>query len=358
MKLRVLLGKFYGKNYKYYIILPAVLFFVFGFLAFVSPGIEQGIDLKGGTLIVIGTDALVDAKSLESAILSEFDLTELKIIPFQGGVQVQYGFNRELEAAKSDLENARSLLESNPTQALTLCENSISSLQTYIEPEQSSFDSASSCIEFAGEFYEDASSEFDEKLNALFLSEIGAENVKAGGLRRTEISPALGQLFWSHAQLILVIALISVIIVVFLFFRAFVPSIAVILAASFDILAALALMSVFRINFSLASISSLLMLVGYSVDTDIMLTTRLLKRKFKSLNENAADCLVTGLTMTGTTLGAVIVMIFLSSLWNLEVIFSIATVLLFGLIGDLVSTWFMNAPVLMWYLERKAISRG
>ena len=96
------------------------------------------------------------------------------------------------------------------------------------------------------------------------------------------------------------------------------------------------------------------MLVGYSVDTDIMLTTRLLKRKFKSMRENATDCLVTGLTMTGTTLGAVVVMLVFSSMWNLGVIYSIAIVLLFGLLGDLVSTWFMNGPILMIYLERKA----
>ena len=37
-----------------------------------------------------------------------------------------------------------------------------------------------------------------------------------------------------------------------------------------------------------------------------------------------------------------------------EIIFNISSVLLFGLIGDLISTWFMNAPLLMWYMERKS----
>ena len=353
MDLKHLFGRFYGGNYKHYIALPAVLFVVFAFLAFVSPGIEQGIDLKGGTLLVIGADKTVDAQALESAILSRYELTELSITPFQGGVQVQFGFNRLLDSAKTGLEDANALNASNPGQALALCNESISALSAYLKPEQSGFGSAEECIAFGRSFYEDASDGFEEELNALIVSEIGAENVKEGGMRKTEISPALGRLFWSNAQIIMLIALVSVIIVIFVFFRAFVPSIAVILAASFDILAALGLMAIFRISFSLASISALLMLVGYSVDTDIMLTTRLTKRKFKSTRENAADCLVTGLTMTGTTLGAVIVMLFLSALWNLEIIFSIAAVLLFGLIGDLISTWFMNAPILMWYIERK-----
>ena len=353
MGFRALGERFYSGNYKSYLLLPAVLFVVFAFLAFVSPGVEQGIDLKGGTLVVVGAETAVDAGSLESAINSAFNLTELKVIPFQGGVQVQFGVNRGLEPAREALNSARAMKESNPGQALALCEQSIAILSQYLEPEEGSFDSADSCLSFAGEFYGDAADEFDDRLNSVIISEIGAENVKEGSTRKTEISPALGRLFWTHAQMILLIALIAVIAVIFVFFRAIVPSIAVILAASFDILAALALMSVFRIPFSLASISSLLMLVGYSVDTDIMLTTRLTRRKFKTTSENAADCLITGLTMTGTTLGAVTVMLLLSMFWNLEVISSIAAVLLFGLFGDLISTWLMNAPVLMWYVERK-----
>jgi len=353
LELKQLGRRFYSGNYRYYIALPALLFVVFAFLAFVSPGIEQGIDLKGGTLLVIGTDETVDAQALESAILSQYSLTEMTIVPFQGGVQVQFGFNPVLESAKAAIADANTLRASNPGQALALCNGAISGLSAYLEPEQSSFESAEDCVAFARMFYEDASDTFEEDLDALIVSQIGAENVKAGGMRRTEISPALGRLFWSSAQIIMVIALVAVIIVIFIFFRAFVPSVAVVLAAAFDILAALGLMAVFHINFSLASISALLMLVGYSVDTDIMLTTRLTKRKFKTTRENAADCLVTGLTMTGTTLGAVMVMLFLSSLWNLEVIFSIAAVLMFGLIGDLISTWFMNAPILMLYVDRK-----
>jgi len=346
VKLKPLLAKFYAGNYKRYLALPAVLFVVFAFLAFISPGLEYGIDLKGGTLLVIGTEVAVDAASLEQAINNDFELTELQVTPFQSGVQVQFGFNRELEEARLAIESAK-------TGDLAQCRDAIAKLAAFI-PVEGIPDSHEECTEFANELYGDAGAAFDDRLDETVTAAIGAANIKEGGFTRTEISPALGKLFWSNAQMILVIALISVVIVIFLFFRAFVPSIAVLLAASFDILAALGLMALFNVSFSLASISALLMLVGYSVDTDIMLTTRLLKRKFKSMRENATDCLITGLTMTGTTLGAVIVMLVLSSMWNLGVIYSIAVVLLFGLLGDIVSTWFMNGPLLMIYLERKA----
>jgi len=347
------LDRFYGDSYKKYIILPAVLFVVFAFLAFVYPGVEQGIDLKGGTLIVIGTESIVDAHAIQSALNQAFELTDLTVTPFQGGVQIQFGANRIFEEAGAKIESARSSQESNPEQSLTDCSEAVTLLSEYRNPEFTEFSDASSCVAFAQGFFGDSQDGFEEELEGVVAQVAGAENVKEGSSRKTEISPALGQLFWNNAQLVMLIALVAVIIVIFVFFRAFVPSLAVILAASFDILAALALMAVFGISFSLASISSLLMLVGYSVDTDIMLTTRLTKRKFKSVRETASDCLLTGLTMTGTTLAAVTMMLILSALWGLDVIFSIAAVLLFGLIGDLISTWFMNGPILMWYVERK-----
>jgi len=346
VKLKPLLAKFYAGNYKRYLALPAVLFVVFAFLAFISPGLEYGIDLKGGTLVVIGTKTTVNAVDLEQAINADFDLTELQVTPFQGGVQVQFGFNRELDEIKQAIELAK-------TGDSAQCRAVASTLAAFVSVESIPEEHAE-CIDFVNELYGDAEAVSDDQLDETITAAIGAESIREGGFTRTEISPALGQLFWSNAQMILVIALISVVIVIFLFFRAFVPSIAVLSAAGFDILAALGLMALFNVNFSLASISALLMLVGYSVDTDIMLTTRLLKRKFKSTRENATDCLVTGLTMTGTTLGAVTVMLVLSAMWNLGVIYSIAIVLLFGLLGDIVSTWFMNGPVLMMYLEWKA----
>ncbi|MCX6801602.1 MAG: hypothetical protein NT067_00665 [Candidatus Diapherotrites archaeon] len=347
--------RIYGeKSYKRYLVIPAAVVLICLFLAFVFPGIEQGIDLKGGTLVVVGSKTQVDASAIESAVRSQFQLTDLKVIPFQGGVQVQYGANRALESAKTLLESAKSSVAGNEAQAMASCQSAIGSLKAFLEPEKTSFDSASSCIEFASEFYDSAAAKFDSQLQALLVSKIGQENIKEGGFTRTEISPALGQMFWSTAQLIFLMAIILIIIVVFVSFRAFVPSALVITCMVFDMLAGLAGMAIFHISFSLASISSLLMLIGYSIDTDIMLTARLTKRKFRNMTDNAADCFITGLTMTGTALGALIVMLVCSWFWNIDTMFSISAVLFCGLIGDIIFTWFMNAPLLMWHLERIA----
>ncbi|MEM0359916.1 MAG: hypothetical protein QXK06_01085 [Candidatus Diapherotrites archaeon] len=341
-------------NYKRLLVVPATLILLCLFLAFVFPGLQYGIDLKGGTLLVVGTKTQVDASSVENAIKSQFSLTDLRVIPFAGGIQVQYGEDRVLASAKSDLDRAKSIVSFDEAGAMDSCNKAISGLQSYLVPEKTSFGSAVSCIEFASSFYDSASAAFDERLQNAIVSHIGANNIKEGGFTRTSISPSLGKMFWSSAQLIFLAAIVLITIVIFVSFREVVPSALVIGCVIFDIFAGLAGMAVLGISFSLASISSLLMLIGYSIDTDIMLTARLTKRKFRTLKESAADSFVTGITMTGTALGALIVMLVLSWFWNIETMFSIAAVLFCGLIGDIIFTWFMNAPLLLWHLERKA----
>jgi len=147
-------------------------------------------------------------------------------------------------------------------------------------------------------------------------------------------------------------------LVVFIVFRTFVPSIAVVISAFADIAFAAAMMDVFGIVLSLGTVAALLMLIGYSVDTDILLTTRLLKRKGE-LNDKIKDAMKTGLTMTTTTLAALIAIFFVSSgsylvssFTRIDIIRDISVVLIFGLIADIINTWMTNVGILRWYIER------
>jgi len=56
-----------------------------------------------------------------------------------------------------------------------------------------------------------------------------------------------------------------------------VPSSCVILAAVSDIISTIAVTNLLGLKMSTAGIAALLMLIGYSVDTDILLTTKVLK---------------------------------------------------------------------------------
>ena len=166
------------------------------------------------------------------------------------------------------------------------------------------------------------------------------------------ISPALGEAFWAQAQIGIILAFIMMGVIVFVLFRTIIPSIAVILSAASDIIVTLAFMQVFGIKLSLAGLAAILMLIGYSVDTDILLTSRLLKTRGKDVMEKIRSAFRTGITMTGTSIAALSA-ILLSSIS--PVLSQIASILLIGLIIDIVMTWLQNAVILRWYCERRHI---
>ena len=172
--------------------------------------------------------------------------------------------------------------------------------------------------------------------------------IKSDSISFESIGPALGASFWQQSQIAIIIAFVMMGIIVFIVFRTFVPSIAVILSAASDMIVTIALLRLFDIELSLAGLAALLMLIGYSVDTDILLTTRLLKEEKGTIDEKLKRAMKTGLTMTLTTIGAVTAL-YISSIS--PVLSQIANVLMFGLIIDLMNTWMQNAGILKWYIE-------
>lgn len=131
------------------------------------------------------------------------------------------------------------------------------------------------------------------------------------------------------------------------------PSAAVALAAFADIIMTLALVNVLGIEMSLAGIIALLMLIGYSVDTDILLTARLLKERTGTLNQRLWEACKTGVTMTLTALVAVGISLWFVASYS-DTLAQIFTIMLFGLLFDLFNTWITNASILKWFLEGRA----
>lgn len=164
------------------------------------------------------------------------------------------------------------------------------------------------------------------------------------------IGSTLGASFFREAIMAIGIAFLFMGVVVFLYFRRFVPSLAVILSALSDIVVSLAIVNLLKIKLSSAGIAAFLMLIGYSVDTDILLSTRVLKRRVGSVMERILSAMKTGLTMSFTTIAAVIVAMLLT---RSEIIKQIMLILFIGLIIDLINTWIQNVGLLRLYLEKK-----
>ena len=168
-----------------------------------------------------------------------------------------------------------------------------------------------------------------------------------------QIGASFGETLQNQAAIALVLSFIGMAIVVFLAFRTFVPSAAVVLSAFADIVMTAAVMTVLGIELTLPTTAALLMLIGYSVDSDILLTMRVLKRQGK-LDEKLAGAFHTGIIMTTTTLAAVAAMWAVTYFGNVPVIPEISAVLFIGLLIDMMNTWLTNAGIIKWYM----IGRG
>lgn len=287
------IGEFYIKNLKKLQLIPLImLLLALGILfhSYFATGnfLEKDISLKGGSILTINTDK--DSANIESFLESKFP-----------------GYNFA----------TRKLTEfgtSAPTGVI-------------IETSYENTDELKSSLE---EF-------FKIKLNQDNFS--------------VEVTGAsLGKAFSSQTINALIVAFILMAIVVFITFRVFVPSIAVIFAAIFDILISMGGMNILGIKLSIPTAAALLLLIGYSVDTDILLTTRILKRKsLGNLDHRIFDSIKTGTTMTFAALAALGIGYFVTNSFIMKSMF---LVIIMGLVADLFSTWLVNVYILKLYAER------
>lgn len=159
---------------------------------------------------------------------------------------------------------------------------------------------------------------------------------------------SFGQDSQTQALMGLGVAFAGMSILVFLLFRTFVPSIAVVASAFSDIVIPLALMNVFGIELSLGTVAALLMLIGYSVDSDLLLNNHVLRRR-GDFYESTYRAMRTGVTMTVTSIAAMAVMTVVASLFGIPLLPAIGLVLVFGLTADLMNTYMLNVSLLRYY---------
>lgn len=151
-----------------------------------------------------------------------------------------------------------------------------------------------------------------------------------------------------EALLGVVIAFAGMSVLVGLIFRTFVPSIAVVISAFSDIVIPVALMNVLNIELSLGAVAALLMIIGYSVDSDILLNNHVLRRH-GGFYESAYRAMRTGVSMTLTSIAAMATMFLVSWYLAIPLLDDIALILVFGLTADLMNTYMMNMSLLRWY---------
>jgi len=271
------------ESYKALMIIPLLVTLLALGIIF-SNGLEQSVDLKGGSITEITLEKKISQTELKSLIEEKLNIKDVNVVSITGSeATVQMGSEVQVDQFANALEGTAKI-------------KSYKSVGPILSKE------------------------------------------------------AMKQIYWAVG-----FAFLFMSITVLIVFRNLVPSLAVIMAALCDIIIALGGMSAFKIPLSLASIGAILMLIGYSVDTDILLTTRLLKQKKGKITERAIGAMKTGITMSAAAIAAMgalyIVTVFIIP--EAEVLSNIAAVLIIGLSVDIITTWLMNLGILRWYLEAK-----
>ncbi len=354
--------------YKLLILVP-ILLSVLALLVIYFNGMPLGIDFKGGTLIELTTDNNVDAQEIAS-LSSDLSVLKLEDLVVSSGKDLETGKNKVSISTTSvigvgnvsgilqkyfgdlhEFDEATAVLSQKPPDDLR--DRLSSRLKERVDVQ---YDAVSKTITVTAMDLDKA--ELDSALT-YYLGEDVSVQLSKKNLNINAMQPTLGEKLRSDGLKAAIVGYILMVMVILLAFRDVVPSFAVLLSATCDAVIAMGFMSIFGIVMEPASLVALVMLIGYSVDTDILLTTRMLKRRKGEINEAVDGAVKTGLTMTGTTFVVMLVVLIVSELFtHLSALTSIASVLLLGLLADVFSTWFMNAGILKWYLEEKGGTLG
>lgn len=297
--LKQILFEIYDKKYKLLLIIPFLILSIalvqIGYQIYKTGDfIKKDVSLKGGVTVTIPHDKDIDVKQIEKIISSQFPRNDIaaRILRSAGAV---VGIIVEADIDGNDKVQVQNLLQAT------------------------------------------------EKSLQVDLSKVdyGIEI----------IGSSLGASFFRESLIALAVAFLFMGLVVLIYFRTYIPSMAIILAAFSDMVVALAVINLLDIRIGTAGIAAFLMLIGYSVDTDILLTVRVLKRKEGTVMDRIVSSIKTGMTETLTAIVAVTIALLVT---QSEVIRQIMLILLIGLIADIFNTWIQNVGLLRIYVERKA----
>jgi len=331
----------YDKNYKKLLILPAIILtlsLIYIGIFYIQTGdiINKDVSLTGGTTFTIQTKIL--QQDLENTIKQTLTDFEIKTISDNAGNQIQL----IITVNEQNAEALETILEETLGYELTP-ENNVSKETT----------SASLSADFYKQLIVAILLAFFWMAAVVFLIFSKGAGPKFWTIiLNIALGFFMGNFFLTINPIIsAIIFLAFATVLIYIYIKNSVPAFAVMLSAFADIAMTLALVNFIGIKLSTAGIVAFLMLIGYSVDTDILLTTRLLK-KHESTNKALYGAFKTGTTMTITSIIAITTALIVVSPFE-SVLNQIFTILLIGLAFDLFNTWITNASIIKWYTDKQ-----
>lgn len=187
----------------------------------------------------------------------------------------------------------------------------------------------------------------EDRIKSL-LSDIGIE--KEPDISTESMGSIITQLYKNRARDAAIAAIIAMAIILFIALRHFTTVGGILSVVGLDFLGILGGMTILDIPLSLASMAGILLIFGYAVNTNILLSTNVLKRKGGTPRERAGRAMSTGVKMSSTSATAMIALNLLTSAPELE---QISAVLVIGILVDMVNTWLLNSGLILRHQKGK-----
>jgi preprotein translocase subunit SecF len=376
-----------SRHYKLFPIIPIALLIMSLFLI---PHIQLDTSLRGGVSIQLQSNSTIPTKSLSAMIDSRIPGAEASVTKAGDSFSIVIAANTSISNAHNILLSIYSLNRSYSNSEVALVEDKValssSPSNTTISREISALEqnqtgyiaSMNSTLakemaalsQFTGGSNESyngsdavgmvakaqwAYATATAKYKSSIMGYLGSI-MKFPVYSYNDVTPTLGAFFLKQLKGIIIWSFILVAIAVFVIFRNPIPSLTVVFGSANDIIVALGAMALFGIPLGVASVGGLLMLIGYSMDTDVLSAIRILKRAEETPEKRAFGAMKTGMTLTTAAIITFTILLITSYVVFIPTYFEISAVVLAGLVADLVTTWLGNTPLLLWYKKEKEVS--
>lgn len=162
-------------------------------------------------------------------------------------------------------------------------------------------------------------------------------------------SALIASSFLRDSMWIMVLAFFLMSLVIYYNFKSIIPAVSIVGSTLLDVIGILGVFALFDIKFSVATIGALLMVIGYSTDSDVLLASNLLKGRGDNIMGRIKKAAKTEATMVVSAMATYLIMLLLS---NVSIIQHIALVLFISIIFDVINTWILSAGLQRMYLGR------
>jgi preprotein translocase subunit SecF len=157
------------------------------------------------------------------------------------------------------------------------------------------------------------------------------------------VGPELGEAFFYQISTLLAIAYVLLFITNLYIYKKPVVAITIILSSIANIIVVFGIMNLLGLKISFAGFSSLLILIAFAIDANVILATKILSGTLEEFYDQYKKGLITGLTINASLIISMLIVLFLS---NSPFLINIAQIQTIGFIADVFNTWILNAAII------------